>query len=577
MLCFSVVLAAAGSAFYFLARGGFFARLGAEAAHWKPPRGVPVEHGGVVRPDELQKYGRLYFIPMGRQAIPVQSLADYYRRKFDLEITILPEVPLEAGNCVPQRGQCIAEEMIISMKRAYPRLAKDPDSVMIILTDEDIFPRSLGWSSTWGYHAGYRFGIVSTFWGDPPNQAERLANTRQSLTKYIALLYLHVPASYDRSSLLYQPLRPDGGADDLYESDIHSEESANGLRGSGWPCLRFSYSYETGELRPYSSSATSCWYLSSVRSTDEEAFETAFGLGQFVDRAMDFQLDSTPSIEFRRAYLSQYDHAGALGLGGEHNYNAFLYSDGEATLSFMDIIYEDGARDHMERLSPGHGFSPSVVFESHEDAEEIYGARITWDSGHFKLTFRDGSWSTYLPCADGRCYWTGYQDAKGNALHIERAANLGLQRVAAEDGQAIVFQSDPHNRILNAADSKGNHVAYSYGGNGCLAQVHRADGQTTLYEYDSGRRMTSISVIRKPGETPRRLVTNEYDAHGRVVRQTLLDGSVYEMAYSRVVDGHNSRVQLKEPSGRVFYITLTQSDYFARTDSVKFPARAARP
>jgi YD repeat-containing protein len=97
-------------------------------------------------------------------------------------------------------------------------------------------------------------------------------------------------------------------------------------------------------------------------------------------------------------------------------------------------------------------------------------ARMTWD------------WSTYLPCADGRCYWTGYQDAKGNSLHIERAANLDLERVTWQDGQAITFQSDVQHRILDATDSRGNHVSYDYGGDGCLAQVHHADGQTTLYD-----------------------------------------------------------------------------------------------
>jgi hypothetical protein len=71
-------------------------------------------------------------------------------------------------------------------------------------------------------------------------------------------------------------------------------------------------------------------------------------------------------------------------------------------------------------------------------------------------------------------------------------------------------------------------------------------------------------------------VTNEYDLQGRVVRQTLLDGSVYEMKHGAIAGGHISQVQLKEPSGRVLYITLTRSDYVARTGSIRFPARRAK-
>src|SRR5437879_8158297 len=57
---------------------------------------VAVVHGGVVRPEELEGHGHLYFVSIGRQAIPVDSLADYYRKKFNIEITVLPEVPLES-------------------------------------------------------------------------------------------------------------------------------------------------------------------------------------------------------------------------------------------------------------------------------------------------------------------------------------------------------------------------------------------------------------------------------------------------------------------------------------------------
>jgi hypothetical protein len=214
--------------------------------------GVPVVHGDIVQPGELHSKGTLYFVPMGKQVIPVQSLAKYYDQKFQLEIKILPEVPLDPSACLPIRKQCVAEEMIVATKRAYPKIAADPDSVMFILTDEDLYSRSLGWDFTYSYHCP-RFAVVSTrrmdpsFWGDPPSDATRLANTHQMLADHIALLHFHVPRSYDPTSVMYWPLTPNGGKDDLFESDLHSDESANGRKGSGYPCLSFSYSYDAGE------------------------------------------------------------------------------------------------------------------------------------------------------------------------------------------------------------------------------------------------------------------------------------------------------------------------------------------
>jgi len=153
---------------------------------------ITVVHGNVVSATELQGNGKLYFVPMGRQVISAQSLVKHYNKKFNLHITVLPEVAIDASACVAARKQCIAEEMILDMKRAYRKIAVDPDSVMIALTDEDIYPRSLGWDFTYAFHPDYQLGIVSTrrmdpvFWRHPRNDARRLANTWQMLTDYIA-------------------------------------------------------------------------------------------------------------------------------------------------------------------------------------------------------------------------------------------------------------------------------------------------------------------------------------------------------------------------------------------------------
>src|ERR1051326_2434344 len=105
---------------------------------------LAIVHGGVAQPSELHGKGALYFIPMGRQAIPAQSLAAYYEKKFAITVTVLPEVRLDPSACIPARKQCVAEEMILATKRAYPKIASDPGSVVIILTDEDLYGRSLG-------------------------------------------------------------------------------------------------------------------------------------------------------------------------------------------------------------------------------------------------------------------------------------------------------------------------------------------------------------------------------------------------------------------------------------------------
>jgi len=177
--------------------------------------GVPVVHGNVIKPNELLHRGTLYFVPMGRQAISAQSLSEHYDKKFEIDINVLSEVPLDPSDCLPARKQCVAEEMMISAKLAYPKIAADPNAVIFILTDEDLYSRMLGWDFTYSYHCP-RFAVVSThrmdpsFWGDPPGKDVALANIHQILTDHIAQLFFHVPRSYDPTSVMYWPLTPNG-------------------------------------------------------------------------------------------------------------------------------------------------------------------------------------------------------------------------------------------------------------------------------------------------------------------------------------------------------------------------------
>ncbi|HEY6972173.1 MAG TPA: DUF6531 domain-containing protein [Candidatus Angelobacter sp.] len=538
----------------------------------------PVEHGGTATPEELHAHGKLYFVPMGRQRLPAQSLADYYHEKFKLDITVLPQTALKTSSCVPQRKQCVAEEVIQDMQRAYPKIADDPESVMIALTDEDLFARSSP-NFTYSLRDGYHAGVVSTrrmdpaFWGEPPNETAGLASTRQMLTKYIAMLYFHLPVSYDPTSILYQPLTPDGGPDDIYESDIYSEASANGLRGRGWPCLSFRYSYTTGKVEAAEPGWLDCAAIEDTTPKNEEIFEVGFGRGQFVDKSLDIQLDSTPRIELRRAYLSDYLRPQAFGLGASHNYNSYLTSDGVNKLTYIEVVREDATRLHLDRISPGIGLTRDATYEDLYDEREAYGAIMTWEGSLLKLQYRNGSRSTFLSCGDATCFWTAYQDAQGNALRFDRDEKRSLHSLTSSNNQKLDFDLDSQRRITRIKASNGKSLYYSYDEAGRLVQVTRADGRITTYSYDSRNRMTQVEVARTLNHAPQRLITNEYDSYGRVVKATVADVGVYQFRYLSWVGNRTGEVSMTDPTGRVWNISLTDEDYTARTLPIRFPAK----
>jgi YD repeat-containing protein len=514
---------------------------------------------------------------MGRQAISLQSLADYYDKKFEIDVSVLHEVPLGPGACLPTRNQCVAEEMILATKRAYPKIAADPDATIIILTDEDLYSRSLGWNWTYSFYCNYRFGVISTrrldpnFWHDPPNDAWRLASGHQYLTSYIAYLYFHVPRSYDPTSIMYQPLTPNGGPDNLYESDLHSEETANGRRGKGWPCPTFTYSYDSGEVTPSRELVNDCYADASPRSTEQATFQIELAHGQFVQRNLDFKLDSKPPISFRRAYLSQYLRPMALGWGWNHSYNTWLYSDGPSKLSFIDVIHEDGIRNHLTRVAGGAGFSPNAAFEDRSDTLELYSAGMTWDAGHFKLTARDNSSWTYLPCGDGRCFWIGFEDAEKKSIRFERDKNLALRALTPSEGNSVSLLSDSQARVTEASASD-REISYEYDPGGCLARVRRPDGRDEVYSYDGNHRVIAVSISPRPGAPPTNVLKTDYDSFGRAIRQVFADGSTYTIQYLQDGKDHVREVRVTVPDGHALDTIMGDNAYTTMKYPTRFPA-----
>src|SRR6266481_2098270 len=347
----------------------------------------PIQHGEIAKAEDLYGHGKLYFVSVGKQAIPVESLAEYYRQKFKIEVTVLPAVRVRPTDYVPARKQYVAEELIADMTDAYPAVAWKRDSAMIALTDEDIFPLELGWGFTYSLHT-FRFGIVSTrrmdptFWGDHPNDAIRLASTKQMLTKYVALTYFHLPESFDPTSILYTPLTPNEDPDDIYESDLHPEQSVNGRRGIPNPCLSFRYSYKTHKIAPEDPVLSDCQYENPATSTDEEAVTTNLAWGSLIQRGMDIELNSVPAIEFRRGYQSDRTQSMALGMRATHSFDIYLSSDGFYAQSVAYVNREDGIWYYLHRMDKGLGFNPKSIYQSTD--YPMYGALQTWESDHYK-------------------------------------------------------------------------------------------------------------------------------------------------------------------------------------------------
>jgi tetratricopeptide (TPR) repeat protein len=177
-----------------------------------------VEDGGLAETRAPGKE-KLYFVPLHNfSAASLTKLVNSCKQKTGIEVNVTQPVPFALSTVDKQRQQVIAEEAINLIKLRYPKLAADPNAIVIGLTDHDLYVRKEKWQFAFSYRKEGRFAIVSSARMNPvnlghsANEALLEARMRKMVLKNIGILYYLFPTNYDPKSVLYEGIE---GIDDL--------------------------------------------------------------------------------------------------------------------------------------------------------------------------------------------------------------------------------------------------------------------------------------------------------------------------------------------------------------------------
>src|SRR5438128_9604133 len=127
-------------------------------------------------------------------------------------------MPLTGGEYNADRRQYVAESLTAAMEAHLPQLARDPNAVVIGITEEDMYIADLDWRFAFSYRNDRRFAVVSSARLVPlfnwiwPRSDVLEARTRKVVMKNVGLLVYGLPASDDPTSVLYRSIN---GLDDL--------------------------------------------------------------------------------------------------------------------------------------------------------------------------------------------------------------------------------------------------------------------------------------------------------------------------------------------------------------------------
>ena len=276
------------------------------------------------------------------------------------------------------------------------------------------------------------------------------------------------------------------------------------------------------------------------------------GTGLFVLRKTDLFVSGVLPLALTRTYRPGDTASRPFGIGATHPYAIFLWSAQQYVEA--DLILPDGGRIHYVRITPGTEITDDMVLEHTSTPTVFYKSRITRKPGQ-------AGW--YLTLRNGTVYHFGdntplqyIEDRYGNRVTLTWAAPGIITRVAAPGDRWIDFTYDQSLRITRAQDQAGRAVVYGYDASGRLATVTDLNGGVTSYTYDAAHRMLTLTDARG---IP--FLANEYDAGGRVTKQTQADQTTYQFTYTLDGSGRVTQADVMDPRGAVRRASFSAAGY----------------
>jgi len=257
--------------------------------------------------------------------------------------------------------------------------------------------------------------------------------------------------------------------------------------------------------------------------------------GDFTYTKTDLVVPDTIPLSLTRTYAANDSLSRSFGVGATDPYNMYMIGD-NTNYAYQELVLPGGARIRFDRVSPGTGFSTSLVYVHFSAQDPFYGAVLSWNP------VLENGWPWALVTTDGTTYRfpdafsetrqfceavTQITDRYGNTVKLDRTSLIAtpgcaLTKITSPHGRFITFTNDTSGRITQAQDNLGRTVSYTYDPGGRLATVTDVAGGVTSYTYDDQNRMLTIKDAR--GIV---YLTNQYDSAGRVVEQTDGDGGTY--------------------------------------------------
>jgi len=210
-------------------------------------------------------------------------------------------------------------------------------------------------------------------------------------------------------------------------------------------------------------------------------------------------------LSFRMSYNSREKRAGALGPGWTHNFAVSLEKGAEA----VALRLEDGREEVFFQNANG---TYTQSFNKHDKLRKTAKGFVYRPAGNLSYSFDKDGRNTMISDLNGNSATLAYE--QGRLVSVEN-----------NSGGALAYRYSPEGNIAEVSDRTGRTVRLSYEG-GRVSSATGEEGQEHKYMYDGNGRISGI--VDPLGAL---VLANEYDAEGRITKQSFPDGGATAYDY----------------------------------------------
>jgi YD repeat-containing protein len=463
-------------------------------------------------PAAVQQGTRTFLVRLGpAERLSIDDFPAFYKSELGLTVEMLPPLPLEPAAFNPGRRQYIAERLIESVRRAYPRVGNNDRAVVIALTEADMYIQSFDWQYAFNFRMFDQFAVVSAArMYPPPSRPDAAARfrsrARKMVSKNIAILVYGREVNNDPTSLLYANAM-DSEALDVMREDfsflraspapeaprLRPTPPRDPSKPGPYPCV-LAEGVERSAGGPASAQIADC--IPGLHfDRDRDQLEVDLRTGKLMTRQTDLLLVGAWPLAITRAFCLWDVQRRAFGVATDHSLDIFPLGNRDP-FTWMDLSLADGTPVRFDRTSPGTGFA-DAVYESRQTTAPFGKATIRWRDRGWDLTFPDGLVLRFPPAANARrsmdAAVIGMRDGQGRTVRIDRDSNGNLLKATTPSGQSVEFKYDAYERVAAITDDQQRSVRYTYDEEGRLASVVDQAGRTRRYIYDALRLLAATN------------------------------------------------------------------------------------